>query len=60
MKDQSDMASKLTKSDVERLLSDLSVESRVDAAAQIATHYDAAAGFGEQEKKLAEEIFSLM
>lgn len=54
------MASKLTKSDVERLLSDPSVESRVDAAAKIATHYDAAADFGEQEKKLAEEIFSLM
>lgn len=54
------MATKLSKSDVERLLSDPSVDARVDAAAKIATHYDAAADFGAQEKKLAEEIFSLM
>jgi uncharacterized protein (DUF2336 family) len=54
------MTSKLSKSDVERLLTDPSVDARADAAAKIATHYDAAADFGEQEKKLAEEIFSLM
>ena len=29
-------------------------------SAKIATHYDAQSDFGEQEKKLAEEIFSLM
>tara|TARA_R110002072_G_scaffold118593_19_gene250557 strand:- start:3236 stop:4372 length:1137 start_codon:yes stop_codon:yes gene_type:complete len=54
------MTTRLSKSDVERLLSDPSVDARADAAAKIATHYDAAADFGEQEKKLAEEIFSLM
>lgn len=54
------MTNKLSKSDVERLLSDPSAEARADAAAKIATHYDAAADFGAQEKKLAEEIFSLM
>ncbi len=54
------MATRLSKSDVERLLRDPSVDARVDAAAKIATHYDAAADFGVQEKKLAEEIFSLM
>lgn len=54
------MTAKLSKSDVQRLLTDPSVDARADAAAKIATHYDAAADFGEQEKKLAEEIFSLM
>lgn len=54
------MTAKLSKSDVQRLLTDPSVDARADAAAKIATHYDAAADFGAQEKKLAEEIFSLM
>lgn len=54
------MTAKLSKSDVERLLSDPSVDARAEAAAKIATHYHAEAEFGEQEKKLAEEIFSLM
>lgn len=54
------MTEKLSKSDVQRLLTDPSVEARADAAAKIATHYDAAADFGAEEKKLAEEIFSLM
>ena len=54
------MTSKLSKSDVERLLTDPSVDALADAATKIATHYDAAADFGEQDKKLAEEIFSLM
>ena len=54
------MATRLSKSDVERLLSDPSVDARVDAAAKIARHYDAAADFGVQEKKLAEEILSMM
>ena len=54
------MTSKLSKSDVERLLTDPSVDALADAATKIATHYDAAADFGEQEKKLAAEIFSLM
>ena len=54
------MTSKLSKSDVERLLTDPSVDARADAPPKIATDYDAAADFGEQEKKLAAEIFSLM
>tara|TARA_R110002126_G_scaffold19489_30_gene73175 strand:- start:15340 stop:16476 length:1137 start_codon:yes stop_codon:yes gene_type:complete len=54
------MTAKLSKSDVQRLLSDPSADARADAAAKIATHYDAQSDFGEQEKKLAEEIFSLM
>jgi uncharacterized protein (DUF2336 family) len=54
------MATKLSKSDVERLLKDPSVDARADAAAKIATHYDTTVDFGTQEKKLAEEIFSLM
>ena len=54
------MTAKLSKNDVERLLSDPSPDARAEAAAKIATHYDAAADFGEQEKKLAEEIFSIM
>lgn len=54
------MTAKLSKSDVQRLLTDPSVDAPADAAAKIATHYDAAADFGAQEKKLAEEIFSLM
>lgn len=55
-----EMTAKLSKSDVERLLTDPSAEARAEAAAKIATHYHAQADFGEQEKKLAEEIFSLM
>lgn len=54
------MTEKLTEADVLRLLNDPSPESRADAAAKIATHYDAAANFGAQERKLAEEIFSIM
>ena len=54
------MTAKLSKIDVQRLLSDPSPDARADAAAKIATHYDATANFGEQEKKLAEEIFSIM
>ena len=54
------MTEKLTEADVLRLLHDPSPASRADAAAKIATHYDAAANFGAQERKLAEEIFSIM
>lgn len=54
------MIAKLSRSDVERLLTDPSADARAEAAAKIATHYHAEAEFGEQEKKLAEEIFSLM
>jgi uncharacterized protein (DUF2336 family) len=54
------MTAKLSKSDVERLLTDPSADARAEAAAKIATHYHAEAEFGEEEKKLAEEIFSLM
>ena len=54
------MTDKLSKADVERLLQDPSGEVRADAAAKIATHYGGSADFGEQEKKLAEEIFSIM
>lgn len=54
------MNAKLSKEDVARLLQDPSVEARADAAAKIATHYDAAENFGAEEKKLAEEIFSIM
>jgi uncharacterized protein (DUF2336 family) len=54
------MTSKLSKSDVDRLLTDPFVDAQADAVAKIATRYDAAADFGEQEKKLAAEIFSLM
>lgn len=56
----SKMTGKLSNADVSRLLQDPSPEARADAAAKIATHYQAAAEFGEHEKKLAEEIFSLM
>ena len=54
------MTSKLSKSDVDRLLADPFVDAQADAVAKIATRYDATADFGEQEKKLAAEIFSLM
>jgi len=54
------MTDKVSRADVERLLQDPSGEVRADAAAKIATHYGGSADFGEQEKKLAEEIFSLM
>lgn len=54
------MTAKLTEADVLRLLQDPSPDSRAEAAAKIATHYDAAASFGTKEKKLAEEIFSIM
>jgi uncharacterized protein (DUF2336 family) len=54
------MNAKLSKEDVARLLQDPSVEARADAAAKIATHYDAAENLGAEEKKLAEEIFSIM
>ena len=54
------MIAKLSEADVRRLLNDPSPDSRADAAAKIATHYDAAADFAEHEKKLAEEIFSIM
>ncbi|MDA0681713.1 MAG: DUF2336 domain-containing protein [Proteobacteria bacterium] len=54
------MIAKLSKEDVTQLLQDPSAEARADAAAKIATHYDASADFGEEERKLAEEIFSIM
>jgi uncharacterized protein (DUF2336 family) len=54
------MTTKLSKSDVESLLKDPSADVRAEAAAKIATHYGASAEFGEQEKVLAEEIFSIM
>jgi len=54
------MTAKLSKSDIERQLTDPSVDTRAEAAAKIAVFYDASADFGDQEKKLAEEIFSLM
>lgn len=54
------MTAKLSNADVARLLQDPSPDTRADAALKIAAHYGAADGFGEQEKKLAEEIFGLM
>ncbi len=54
------MTAKLTEADVRKLLNDPSPESRADAAAKIATYYDASTNFGAHEKKLAEEIFSIM
>ena len=54
------MTAKLSKSDVERLLTDPSPDARAEAAAKIAVSYEASADFGDQEKKLAEEIFLLM
>ena len=54
------MTDKLSKADVEKLLQDPSGDVRADAAAKIATHYGGSADFGESEKKLAEEIFSIM
>ncbi len=54
------MTAKLTEADVRKLLNDPSPESRADAAAKIATHYEASSAFGAHERKLAEEIFSIM
>lgn len=54
------MTDKLSKAAVEKLLQDPSANVRADAAAKIATHYGSSADFGESEKKLAEEIFSIM
>jgi len=54
------MMAKLSEADVKRLLNDPSPDARADAAAKIATHYDAAADFADSERKLAEEIFSIM
>ncbi|MEX2453906.1 MAG: DUF2336 domain-containing protein [Rhodospirillaceae bacterium] len=54
------MTAKLTEADVLRLLKDPSPVSRAEAAAKIATYYDTSGNFGVQERKLAEEIFSIM
>ena len=54
------MTDKLSKADVEKLLQDPSANVWADAAAKIATHYGGSADFGESEKKLAEEMFSIM
>ena len=54
------MNGRLSKEDVAGLLQDPSAEARADAAAKIATHYDAAENFGAEEKKLADKIFSIM
>ncbi|MEE9316851.1 MAG: hypothetical protein V3U48_01015 [Rhodospirillales bacterium] len=50
---------KLTKEDVAKLLSDPSVDTRVDMAAKVAGDFDANA-LSENERRLAEEIFHVM
>lgn len=54
------MTERLSNADVARLLQDPSPDVRADAAAKIATHYEKDSHFGEHERKLAEEIFTIM
>ncbi len=50
------MASRLSRDDVERLLTDPSSASRADTAAKVAERF-AGAGLSESERRLAEDIF---
>ena len=53
------MTNRLSKTDVERLLADPSVESRRETAVKIAAQY-ATAALSPEERRLAEDILGLM
>jgi uncharacterized protein (DUF2336 family) len=53
------MTGKLTKQDLERLLTDPSAENRADLAAKIADEYQGG-DLGDDERKIAIEIFLIM